>query len=260
MQVFRILASAIVLSAAASTAWADVRVTIANGRVTVVAKDATLQQILAEWARVGQTKIVNLERIVGAPMTLELTDVPEAQALDILLRPVTGFMAASRPGDAATVSRFDRIVVMPTMAAPRAPVTAAAMPAPTPTFTPQPPPFPAEDDSEERAAPGARGPVFNTFPQPQVVYPGNPAQTPNVPGVGFVPQYGPNGQPIVVQQPSTTPTASPFGGVAVPGMIVAPPQQPGVVGQPGPLGQPIIVPGQLPPGQTPQPKRPGGQQ
>ena len=50
-----------------------------------MAKDATVRQILAEWARVGQTKIVNVERIPGGPLTLELNNVPEAQALDILL-------------------------------------------------------------------------------------------------------------------------------------------------------------------------------
>ena len=60
-------------------------VAIANGRVTVVAKDATLRQILAEWARVGQVKIVNLERVPGGPITLELPNMPEAQALDMLL-------------------------------------------------------------------------------------------------------------------------------------------------------------------------------
>ena len=254
MQVIRILASAVVLSAAASTASADVNVTIANGRVSVVATNATLQQILAEWARVGQTNIVNLERIPGGPVTLELRNVPEEQALDILLRPVTGFIAAPRPADAATLSRFDRIVVMPTMATPRAPVGASAAPMPMPTtFTPATPPFPGpEQETEERTAQPAQGPVFNTFPQPQVTYPGNPAQG-AYPGPGAAPQYGPNGQPIYVQQPGATPTASPFGGVAVPGMIVAPPQQPGAVGQPP-------VPGQvLQPGQTPQIKRPGGE-
>ena len=41
---------------AASPSFADVRVTMQDGKVSVVAKDATLRQILTEWARVGQTK------------------------------------------------------------------------------------------------------------------------------------------------------------------------------------------------------------
>src|SRR5215218_4286482 len=80
---------------------ADVHVTMNNGRVTVLAKDATLRQILTEWAKVGQTNVVNVERVPGAPMTLELRDVPEAQALEILLRPLSGYMAAPRAAQVA---------------------------------------------------------------------------------------------------------------------------------------------------------------
>ena len=57
-----------------------------------------MRQILTEWARVGQTRIVNVERIPGGPVTLQLTDVPESEALDLLLRSVTGYMAAQRAG------------------------------------------------------------------------------------------------------------------------------------------------------------------
>ena len=82
--------------AAGSTALADVQLTIRDGRVSLVAKDATVRQILTEWARVGQTKIVNVERIPGGPITLELKDVPEQEALEVLLRSVSGYMAAPR--------------------------------------------------------------------------------------------------------------------------------------------------------------------
>jgi hypothetical protein len=60
---------------AVSTASADVQLTMQNGRVTLVAKDANVRQILAEWARVGHTKIVNLEAVPGGPITLELQKV-----------------------------------------------------------------------------------------------------------------------------------------------------------------------------------------
>ena len=55
--------------AVAPAARAEVQFSIRNGRVTIVAKDATIRQILAEWARVGKTKIVNAERIPGGPIT-----------------------------------------------------------------------------------------------------------------------------------------------------------------------------------------------
>jgi len=47
--------------AVAAPASADVHITLQNGRVSIDAKDATLREILAEWAKVGQTKIVNGE-------------------------------------------------------------------------------------------------------------------------------------------------------------------------------------------------------
>ena len=44
----------------------------------------------------ARPKVVNVERIPGGPLTLELSDMPEAQALDVLLRSVSGYMAAPR--------------------------------------------------------------------------------------------------------------------------------------------------------------------
>src|SRR3954463_9470648 len=160
---------------AVTTASAEVQLTMQNGRVSLVAKDATVRQILAEWARVGDTKIVNMERVPGGPVTLELTNVPEAQALEVLLRPISGYITAPRPVETANLSRFDRIILMPTLASAR-PATPSA---PPPVFQQNqqfPPQMAADDDNDDpRPAPnvpvpppGQRGPVFNTFPQPQV--------------------------------------------------------------------------------------------
>jgi hypothetical protein len=222
---------------AVATASADVRVTMQNGRVSIVAKDATVRQILMEWARVGQTKIVNVDRVPGGPMTIELTNVPEAQALEVLLRTLSGYITAPRPVEVENLSHFDRIIIMPTLAAAR-PATSSP---PPPVFqqAPQFAPPAADDDDDDRPAPnvrvppgGQRGPVFNTFPQPQG---GNPQAAP-------VPQ--PNGGAPQQMPQSGTPTSSPtpvapYGGVAVPGMVAPPPapapgQQPGApVRRPG---------------------------
>src|SRR5213596_2616037 len=91
----------------ASGASAEVQLSIQNGRVSLKAKDATLRQIMQEWARVGQTKVVNVERIPGGPLTLELNNVTETEALDVLLRTVSGYIAAPRVTVAANnVSKF----------------------------------------------------------------------------------------------------------------------------------------------------------
>jgi len=227
---------------AAGSASAEVSITLKDGRVSIVAKDATARQILTEWARVGQTKIVNVERIPGVPMTIELTNVPEGQALDVLLRNVSGYLAAPRAVAAANLSVFDRVIVMATSAAPRPPVSAQP---PSPAFQ-QPqfaPPTPPADDSDEPPAPNVPGPprgapVFNSFPPPQTTPP-NP-QSGFTTRPGQVPPQPPQEQQpgAAPQQPITypgAPTAPAAGGVSTPGMIVAPPQQPN--------GQPVRRPG-----------------
>jgi hypothetical protein len=254
MKLLKFAVVPILAALTASPAAAEVQVTIHDGLVTIVAKDATVRQIIAEWARVGQAKVVNAERIPGGPMTIELTNVPESQALDTLLRSVAGYLAAPRAVMASNLSHFDRIMVMPTSSAPRTPVAAV----PQPAFQ-QPPQFaqPVDDDvDDDRAAPNVvmptpnpRGPVFNTFPQPQVINPTTGAPMTGAPVQMPFPQQPPQEQQMPPTSYPSTPTA-PFGGVAVPGMVAPAPQQ----GQPGQ----IVPPGQPP--QPGQPRRPGGQE
>jgi hypothetical protein len=226
----------------ASAASADVQVLLDNGRVSIVAKDATVRQILSEWARVGQTKIVNVDRIPGGPLTLELRNVPEGQALDVLLKSVSGYMAAPRQTAVANLSVFDRIIVMPTAAAPRPAASAQAAPGfQQPQFQ-QPVQPPSDDDADEppanvQAPNQPRGPVFNSFPPPQVGGANGPVGVPGVMPAGGAGQTG-------VSQPATfgAPTAPVNGGVSVPGMVAPAPQQ---------QGSPLqVVP--------PPPPRPGG--
>ena len=207
----------------ASRAGAEVHVTMHDGTVSLTAKDATVRQILVEWARVGQTKIVNVETVAGGPMTLQLIDVPEEEALDIILRSVSGYLAAPRAVVIANASRFDRIVVMPASAPVRVAAAAPAVAFPQ-ARTPQSPADANDDDQPPPNAPPPapplaqqRAPVFNTFPPPIAAPQGD----------GNVPASAP-----AVSSPSSAITA-PIG-VAVPGMIVQPPQQPGQVAPPPP--------------------------
>ena len=123
----------VVVLASGGTAFADVQISIGDGRVSIVATNATVGEILAEWARVGQTRVVNADRIPRERVTLQLDNVYEAQALDILLRNVSGYLAAPRATAMQNASQFDRIVVMPPSAAPKqaraAQVPAKPMPA-----------------------------------------------------------------------------------------------------------------------------------
>jgi hypothetical protein len=215
----------IALGAATAATAGELSVKIANGRATVIAKDVPVRQILAEWARVGDTRIMNAERIVGGPITLELVDVPEKEALDILLRTVAGYITAPRPANMAGASQFDRVIVMPTSRAPVASASATPAAFGRPAVQPviqQPPP---DDDDGE---PGDQGPMpppvmgpngpVQAFPGPAVGPNGQVLGTPvpmNVPvGPNGVP-LGPNGMPVN-QGPTTAPR---------PGMLPQQPQQ-----------------------------------
>src|SRR5262249_1633468 len=119
-------------------------------------------------ARVGQTRVVNAERIPGGPMTVQLTDVPEEQALDLLLRNVSGYVAAPRPTMVSTLSRYDRILVMPTAAAARQPLVAAAAVSPVAQRPTVPPTDNTADEEPVGNVPATtvvappRGPIFTT--------------------------------------------------------------------------------------------------
>jgi hypothetical protein len=105
----------------------DLRLAFQNGRVTLIAQDVPLREILAEWERVGGTRVVNRDAAPAASVTLDLSDVPEARALAILLQQVAGYFASERTTLVEASSRFTRIVIMP-----GAERLAAVLPAPAP--------------------------------------------------------------------------------------------------------------------------------
>ena len=252
MQILKAVAiGALLLMAANSTASAEVQLSIRGGRVTLVATNATARQILTEWARIGQTKIVNVERIPGGPLTLQFTNMPEQEGLDILLRSVTGYMAAPRPVPAANLSYYDRILVLPTPATPRVPVAAAPAPVQRP-----PVPQPTVDDNDDQSGivQSPRGPLFPTF---QLTQPVNPQQGGASATPGAIPpqpaplvieeQRGPTGGVPANGQPAAVYPGGSAVGTPRPGMVVQPQVQPGVPGvivQPGPPAQPAPSPDQ----------------
>jgi hypothetical protein len=126
-----------------------VSLTIRGGSVTLVSQNATVRQILAEWSRVGRTTIVNLDRIPGGPVSIELYNVTEAQALTVVLRGLGGFVAAPRASFDPQVSQFDRIVVMPVLATAAIPLAVAPRRMP-PQASPRPQPGDWPDDTMRR--------------------------------------------------------------------------------------------------------------
>jgi hypothetical protein len=128
---FRIAGLAVLVLgwAALAAAQTPLQLEIRGGLVTLHAQNVPVRTILSEWSRLGGAKIIGGDRVAGAPLTLDLEGVPERHALDIILRGVSGYMLAARDAGAIGASMYDRIMILPTSAAPRNPPPAtAAMP------------------------------------------------------------------------------------------------------------------------------------
>ena len=217
-----VIAAAAVTAASTATA-GELTLSIANGRATLIATDVPVRQILAEWARIGETKVVNGDRVLGPNLTLQMVDRPEREVLDAVLRTAAGYVAAPRSTAAANLSVYDRILILPTSQAPAYNPAVSS----TPTFTPpprpmpMPMPMPVDDDPVEQphvpsgVPPGAmpmpagaaqqpqpqqpqgQPAMPQTLPRPGMLPPPAPAtQNPYSPNVPIVRPGGPGGQPL----------------------------------------------------------------
>ena len=179
----------------------ELKVSMNGGLITIIADDVPLSSVLAEWARIGQTKVVNGEQIFTR-VTFHIVDMPERKAIDIVLRSVAGYMTAERATPLAGASAFDRIMILPTS---RPPANSGPIMNAPPGFAPRPaaPPVPEVDDDP----PGVTPPGMPPGMTPQ-----------NVPGMGPQPQQ-PQG-PLTSPRPGPLPTSPqqpvPFGAPAKP--------------------------------------------
>ena len=241
----RFLCSAVLLLTALLPAAAQQQVALQfhGGLITLRAQNAPVRTILAEWARLGGATIVNGDRVAGPPVTLELTGVPERQALDIVLRNVAGYMLAPRRAGASGPSAFDRVMILPTSVAPRTPPPAATAAGSRPGIQRPPvlarPPDPQDStidisqpedaaaDAEAQQPPPPVPPVDpRRVPRPFIrrpVQPGGavsgnlqgsnveePVETPATPAAG------------TMAPTPTNPFGVPFGSSSTPGVVAAP--------------------------------------
>lgn len=265
------------LTGAGAASAGDVTLSIRDGRVILFAQDATLGQILAEWARIGNTRIINPEKLPTKRVTFALADETESQALAVLLRSLGGYLAVRRAANVPGASVFDRIIILSGEA------PALALSSPTPQAA-----GPALQS-------GARGPVQRRVRSDGSVFsfvenpdrPGEITMVDDEPGgrsasggagplpgqmapgpVNPDPLVGPGGRGIPIPAGSSVSSGnpgqpgSPMGGqtsadpfnlqspvsVPPPGTAKAP-ATPGAAAKPG-----VVVPGQKPPG---PPKGPG---
>jgi hypothetical protein len=258
----------------------NLKLEISDGRVNLDATSVPARQILAEWSRIGGTKVVGAEKVTGMPLTLKLVNTPERQALDIILRNAAGYMAAPRAASAAPgASVYDRILILPTSVAPAGATATASNPAFFPPtmpgampgsmggterrVPPRPPgmrPADADDDADNDADPDDPPETGVANQQPVFTFPQQPQQFPQMPAQGgnqvFVPVQ-PNGQPgVQIQlQPNQNGQPTIYNFVPQGGAPAAPTNGFGVIGSPTPgvIQQPTGQPGVPVP-----PKPPGG--
>ena len=193
-----------------------------NGSVTLQARNAPLRTILQEWARSGRTTFVNAERVAGAPMTIELTNVPEREALATLLRSTSGYIVGARAVATAGASSYDRIMILPQSSVPPTARVVSNAPSPTP---PPPTPIafvPGDPSDEPQQDPNGR---VLTAQQLQQQLAARAAAARNTELQNQQNPSEPNARPVA--QPTTTPN-NPFfqGPSGAPGQIAPVPQQP----------------------------------
>ena len=244
-----VLGLTLVLAAPGLARAGEVHLVIKDGRVALVARDATLREILVEWERVGGTRIVNRDRVPGTRLDLEFADVAEEQALTTLLRPIAGYMASRRLAPEAGASAFSRIVLMPALASPTAYASAGPVQSGGPSGPGTPPgmggPTFGRPGMQRRVLPDGRVVTVMDDPQPvdepDVAEDERPGRTP--PGMmrqpGNMPPRGQQDPPDGDAQQNYPPP-----GQTAPTLSPAPtlPQQ--TVGTPGMLP---AKPGAIPP-------------
>lgn len=218
----RLLAS---VTAAALLGWGgsayagDLKLTMQNGRVTLIAQDVPLRQILDEWARVGKTEIVNADKLTGPSMTLHMIDVPERQVLDILFKAATGYLVTPRLTADAGLSQYHKILVM-VPSGPAVATTAGNRPvinAPGGSPSMNMPTSNGEEDPNANLNQGFGTPVGSRPPETMFNY----------------------ANPLQLQQQQQQMSPPDAGGMAVPGMSAGPPGVPG--GVPGGATRPGVV-------------------
>ncbi|HYB96186.1 MAG TPA: hypothetical protein VEC39_14530 [Vicinamibacterales bacterium] len=232
-----LLTVALSIGFAAPSAAQSLKLDFHDGLVSVDATNVPVRTILTEWGKIGGTKIVGAEKLTGLPLTVKLINVPEAKALETILRSAAGYMAAPR-ATASGPSMYDRILVLATTSTPPpAPTVRPGAANTNGAFNgaPRPPQRPQRTEDQQPADESEpddnppNPPVF-TFPQPTAGQPGVFTNAPP-PMTG-----GAQNITIAPATPSTSPTMPT--GAATPGVIIQPPPPAPTPGQPGSMIRP----------------------
>lgn len=108
-----LIAGAILLCASPARAQV-LQLQFVNGRVNLDAHEVSVRQILERWAQVGAARIVNVDKISDARVTVRFVDQPEETVLGVLLSDVAGYILGRREYVDGAATSIDRILILPT--------------------------------------------------------------------------------------------------------------------------------------------------
>jgi hypothetical protein len=155
----------------------------ADGRVNLAARDVTVREILAEWARQCGCYVLNAERLPGGPLAtpIQFEHASQQAVLESLLRSAAGYALTPKRAGSRGVSNFETIYIV----AVSSPVSAAYTPppvAPAPMMA-MPTPGSPDDEIPPVVLQGPQGPqglpqsLPPGMPAPAMAPPGYPAPT-----------------------------------------------------------------------------------
>ncbi len=117
-----------VLAATRGAAAQNLTLSIDDGLVTLDATNVTVDEILARWTAVTGLNVVSKSGVGSdAPVTLRLSRVSEREALQTVLRDLSGYIMGERHDPQTGLVSVDRLLILPESAAPG---LAAATPRP----------------------------------------------------------------------------------------------------------------------------------
>jgi hypothetical protein len=172
----RLIAVVLVAGLSFSTGFAQAPVTdqrqleisFSGSNVTLKARNVSLPQILAEWARLSGCVILNAERLPSTPITIPVLyeNMSQRAVLESLLRPAAGFILSPRTAGRAGATDFELVYILATSnptpsgyaggSTYQPPVTAMDPTELPPNVPPPPQPQPQQPPPDNAPPPAAR--------------------------------------------------------------------------------------------------------
>jgi hypothetical protein len=175
----------------------------ADGNVNLAARNVTVREVLAEWARQCGCYIVNADRLPGGPMPMliQFEHQPQGLVLESLLRQAAGYALTPQRAESRSISNFETIYILATSS----PTQGAYIPPPSAPVMSMPTPGSPDDEIPPVIPQGPQGVPRPEFPPPGTM-PGNLP----VPSSAPAPTSRPGGTPttFVPIVPVGTPQSS----------------------------------------------------